>query len=237
MWPFSKKKYTLADSGLLEGYVEWHCHVLPGVDDGVQKMEESLLILEELEHQGAQKIYFTPHVMEDVPNTPDSLRARFEELKAAYKGNLDLNLAAENMLDNLFDGRLEAGEVLPIGEHRDHLLVETSYFTPPTDLEQKLQRTFSKGFFPLLAHPERYVYMDYDDYDRLHEMGVKMQLNIYSLFGMYGPEAAAKARDLLKDGYYHVFGSDTHRLRQLQYALHHKGVTAKEIDMLHSLSL
>lgn len=222
---------------MLQGYTEWHCHVLPGVDDGVKEMDESLAILIELEAKGAKCIWFTPHVMEDVPNSPTELRKRFEELKAQYKGSLELNLAAENMLDNLFDERLEANEVLPIGKTGNHLLVETSYFTPPSDLNDKLQRTQSKGYFPLLAHPERYVYMDMDDYDRLHNAGVKMQLNIYSLFGMYGPEAAAKARDLLKKGYYNVFGSDTHRLRQLQYAMHTKGITARDIEMIQSLSL
>lgn len=234
---FFKKKYNLCDSGLLDGYTEWHCHILPNVDDGVKEMSESLAIIKELEEHGAKEIWFTPHVMEDVPNTPENLRKRFEELKANYSGSLQLHLAAENMLDNLYDERLENNQVMPISNSRDHLLVETSYFTPPSDLEEKLERTRAKGYFPILAHPERYVYMDRKDYDRLHEAGVKMQLNIYSLFGMYDSAATQKARELLKKGYYNIFGSDTHRLRQFHYALKTKALTSKDIDMICDLSL
>lgn len=234
---FRKKRYSLAQSGLLNGYTEWHCHVLPGVDDGVQTMEEALNILLTLEENGASNIWFTPHVMEELPNEAQDLNSRFLDLKKQYKGTMVLHLAAENMLDNLFDEHLEKGTALPLTQEGNHMLVETSYFTPPFDLDEKLQRTMSKGYFPILAHPERYSYMRMEDYDHLHRMGVKMQLNIFSLFNMYGPEAAMKARQLLKKGYYNIFGTDTHRLRQLDFALTHPGLTAREIDHIHELSL
>lgn len=194
---------------------DWHSHILPGVDDGVQTMEESLAILNDYEAKGLRDLWLTPHIMEDVPNTPEALRERFEELKAAYKGSIRLHLAAENMLDELFMKRMKAGELMPIGERKDMLLVETSYFTPPSNFEALLDDIKKKGFFPLLAHPERYRYMDIDDYRRLHDNGVRFQLNILSLQGFYGPAARDKSRRLLKEGLYYCAGSDIHRHTQL----------------------
>ena len=79
-----------------------HSHLLPGVDDGVRTAEESLRILEEMERQGIRKLWLTPHIMEDIPNTTDALKTRFRTLCESYRGNIRLELAAEYMLDNLF---------------------------------------------------------------------------------------------------------------------------------------
>lgn len=76
------------------------------------------------------------------------------------------------MLDALFEERLEAGDILPIGPQANHLLVETSYFNPPMDLHGMLDKMMHKGIRPILAHPERYVYMDKAEYQRLKEMGI-----------------------------------------------------------------
>lgn len=68
------------------------------------------------------------------------------------------------MLDSLFEERLVADDFLPIGAGKRHQLVETSYFNPPMDLNHILLRIESKDYFPVLAHPKRYVYMNEDDY-------------------------------------------------------------------------
>ena len=124
------------------------------------------------------------------------------------------------MLDPLFEERLEAGELLPMGEE---LLVETSYFNPPLDLDGLLKAIRKKGFQPLLAHPERYVYMDQRDYARLQdELGVAFQLNLPSLAGAYGPEVRKKAERLLAEGRYCRTGSDLHRLAAFRHAMETK---------------
>ena len=203
-----------AGGGLL---TDWHCHILPGVDDGVKTMDESLQILAEYERRGITQVWLTPHIMEDIPNTTDGLRSRFAELQAAYTGNVKLHLAAENMLDGLFEQRLAAADLLPIGDRGDHLLVETSYFNPPMDLYAMLDRIKQKGYYPLLAHPERYVYMDDNDYARLKAQGIKFQLNLLSLVGMYGDEARKKSRWLLRNGYYTLAATDLHRQAMLDH--------------------
>lgn len=209
-WPFNKRT-SLADSGIFQGYTDWHCHLLPGVDDGVRTMEESLRLLESYEQLGIREVWLTPHIMEDIPNTTEQLRSRYAELQSVYQGPIILHLASENMLDNLFEQRLQQGDLLPIVDEGKHLLVETSYFNPPYGMDDILLRVKSKGYFPVLAHPERYVYMDTKDYERLKQLGVAFQLNLPSLIGAYGPDARRKAKWLLEHKHYQCSGTDTHR--------------------------
>lgn len=214
MWPF-RKKQTLEESGFFRGFTDWHCHILPGVDDGVQTMDESLQILAEYERLGVKEVWLTPHIMEDIPNTTEKLRDRFSELRTAYRGSVTLYLASENMLDNLFEERLEKNDFLPIGKDGKHLLVETSYFNPPMGLRNILLRIKAKGYYPILAHPERYVYMGKDEYHRLKAMGVKFQLNLPALGGLYGKNVQKKALTLQKSRLYDFTGTDLHRKETL----------------------
>ena len=103
------------------------------------------------------------------------------------------------MLDNLFSERFAKKELLTMED--DLLLVETSYFNPPYGFENTLKEIMSKGYRPLLAHPERYKYMDMKDYARLKEAGVLFQLNLGAINGGYSPETQKKAKKILeKDG-------------------------------------
>ncbi|MDE5976466.1 MAG: capsular biosynthesis protein [Muribaculaceae bacterium] len=211
MWPF-KKTTTIRQSGILNGITDWHSHILPGVDDGVKTMDESLKILSLFDELGVKKLWLTPHIMEDYPNETADLKQKFEELRKNWSGNVELHLAAENMLDNLFEERLENNDLLPIGEEGNHLLIETSYYTPPYGMDDMIEAIFSKGYFPILAHPERYRYMEDTDYRKLKERGVKMQLNYLSLAGGYGEHAKKKAEWLVSKGMIDYSGSDIHRI-------------------------
>ncbi len=200
----------------LDGFCDWHCHILPDVDDGIQSMDEALDILSGYESAGIKEVWLTPHIMEDVPNTTEKLRSRFRELSDNYKGGIRLHLAAENMLDNLFKERLDADDLLPIGSERNMLLIETSYFNSPMKFQETIEAIKAKGYFPLLAHPERYSYMDtMSTYRRLKEQGVLFQLNLMSLCGHYGHIAKEKAHKLLMEGMYDRFGSDLHCYQHL----------------------
>ncbi len=93
-------------SGLFIGRTDFHSHILPGVDDGVKTIGESIAILDRYEAMGIERVWLTPHIMEDVPNKTADLRRRFDELRDAYSGNVELKLAAENMIDNLLSSDL-----------------------------------------------------------------------------------------------------------------------------------
>ncbi|MDE6717592.1 MAG: capsular biosynthesis protein [Muribaculaceae bacterium] len=231
MWPFNKPA-KLENAGIFRGFTDWHSHILPGVDDGVRTMEKSLVILDRFERAGVRKVWLTPHVMEDYPNTPDSLRARFAELKEAYKGEIELRLAAENMLDSLFEERLEKNEFLPIGEEGRHLLVETSYMNPPMGMEEMMQGAMQKGYTLILAHPERYRYMDEDDYLRLKDQGIVFQSNFMSLIGAYGETARRKVEWLLKEGMVDLTGSDIHRIESFETGVAKRPKKKQALDEL-----
>lgn len=247
MWPFGKKT-TIAASGILAGATDHHSHILPGVDDGVESMEEALRVLQKYEKAGIKAIWLTPHIMEDVPNTAGKLTNHFDELKAAYNGNIELHLAAEYMIDNHLHKLLQdchsepqggistpkENTLLPIGEKGNHLLVETSYFNPPMRLHETLKQIKSIGYHPLLAHPERYMYMDNAEYRRLHGEGVKFQLNIASLAGGYGKTVKKKALWLLKEGMYTVLGSDLHSEDAIEYIAGCK-LNEKKIALVNKL--
>lgn len=209
-----RKALITNDRGILDGFIDYHSHILPGVDDGVRTLDDSLRILREYDRLGVAEVWITPHVMEDYPNSTERLKERFSELKETYDGSVKLNLASENMLDGLFMERLENDDILPLKDRV--LLVETSYFNPPMGLYEILKEILNRGYKPLLAHPERYNYMDAKCYEHIQSMGIPMQLNILSLTGFYGKTVRHKAMDLMKKSTYSYVGSDLHNIGQIK---------------------
>lgn len=212
-------KTTIEESGIFRGYTDWHSHLLPGVDDGIKSLDATLHILRRYEELEVSCVWLTPHVMDDYPNRPADLRSRFDDLVGKYSGSIQLRLGSENMLDSLFERRLENGDLLPITDDGDHLLVETSYFSQPVNFWDMIHRIQSRGYHVVLAHPERYRYMEHCDYIRLKEQNVKFQLNIPSLSGFYGRQAQQNAKWLLSKGFYNLSGFDLHSVKALDFIL------------------
>ena len=223
---FLKRKYSLSD-GVLQGATDSHSHILFGLDDGVRTLEDSLGVLTYLESIGIKRLWCTPHIMDDLATPTDVLRSRFHELKEAYTGSIELHLAAEYMLDGEFEKRLQQDDLLAMDNN--HVLVETSMNIAPNNLMEILSEIISKGYSPLLAHPERYRYMSMSDYEYLDSIGVYFQLNLPSIVGYYGETAQQKAKLLLKKGLYKRFGSDCHRLSAIQSQYTRMALT-KEIN-------
>ena len=115
---FGNKKTSLIGSGVLMGARDSHTHILPGVDDGVQTLVQSLEILAFVETVGITELWCTPHIMDDVPNRTEALKERFSGLCAAYRGPIKLRLAAEYMLDQEYEERLANDDILTMDEAR-----------------------------------------------------------------------------------------------------------------------
>ena len=233
MFGFLGSSKTMWESGLLKGAVDNHSHILYGVDDGVSTLEESLSVLSYLEKAGLKLLWLTPHTMEDVANTTEGLQTRFDELRAAYSGPIELRLSSEYMIDTLFEKHLAEGDFLLHGE--DRVLVETSTWSPPINLWDILSEMLHKGYRPILAHPERYRYMTEQDYQRLHTMGVLFQLNLPSVLGVYGEGTMRRASTLLEKGWYAMTGSDCHRMRSISGQYASKVLKASQIRLLEPL--
>lgn len=237
MWPFSKK-YNISGCGLLEEGTDCHSHLLWGVDDGIKVPEDTLACLHLMEDAGLRHQWLTPHVMEDMPNKEEDLKARFKGICEAYaaeestgKRPVTLHLGAEYMMDNLFSERLETTPLLTTYES-ETLLVETSTVFPPLNMDGIFQRIKEKGYRPMLAHPERYIYMKESDYKDLYYKGILLQLNLPSLLGSYGEMEKAKAEWMLERGMYYTFGTDTHRVKQLENTIKSKSLSEKVVEQL-----
>lgn len=216
MFSFLQSKKSLLQRGYFQGYTDYHCHLLYGVDDGSESWDETEAILQTCESLGFGKVWFTPHIMEDFPNTTDHLRQRFAELRAAYKGSLQLHLAAEYMICPVLAERIRNNDLLTLGEKGMHVLVETSYYDAPLHMDQTLDLLRSNGYIPIMAHPERSEYMTMQMMESMRSRGIKFQLDLFSVCGAYSPSSRMRAEKYLKAGYYDLVGTDTHSNRFLQ---------------------
>ena len=138
------KKQSLCSSEVLRGSIDCHSHILFGVDDGIRTLEESLAVLKYEESLGVKEVWFTPHIMEDRANATDDLKIRFDQLCEAYSGPVKLNLAAEYMIDPLFEQRFASRDLMTMDN--DTLLVETSTWTPPIGLYDTFRELQSAGY-------------------------------------------------------------------------------------------
>jgi protein-tyrosine phosphatase len=150
----------------------------------------------------------------------EHIKERFEKFKKYCKGNIDIRLAAEYMMNPDFSNKIKDHNLLAYSDGK-HILVETSYFFPPVEMDEILYNLTLNGYIPIIAHPERYNYMQKEDYKSLKQKGYAFQLNYLSLTGYYGETIYDKAIDLLDADYYNFTGSDFHRsstfIHQIQY--------------------
>ena len=200
--------------------VDVHSHLIPGIDDGSQSMEESLTLLRGMEALGYQKMFVTPHVMADAyRNTPKIIRAGLAELRKAVQKEgikIEIDAAAEYYLDDGFVDLLHEGDMMTI--NGKYLLFETSYVSKPLRTEEMIFEITSAGYTPIMAHPERYRYIKepLKEYGRFKELGVLLQVNLNSFGGYYGKSAEVLADFLSKNGMIDFLGSDVHHQKQVK---------------------
>ncbi|MCB9283051.1 MAG: hypothetical protein H6563_03175 [Lewinellaceae bacterium] len=217
--------------------VDLHSHLIPGIDDGVRTVEESLTLIRRLAAMGFRKIYTTPHVMADhYPNTRErilegrdlvleGLRARRSDSEGG--DGIEFGAAAEYFLDERFEELLQNGDLLTLPG--DRVLVEMAGVAPASNLLGLLFRMQTKGYKPVLAHPERYPYYwrDFKAIERLKEQSCEFQLNLLSLTGHYGSQVREQAFKLLKLGMIDFLATDMHHEQhadKLEAALQDKKV-------------
>ena len=230
---FSKKN-NLWNTKLLRGWGDIHSHCLPGVDDGMQSVEEVVEALVSMAKQGVKRVYFTPHVMEDYPkNRTTFLKERFAELQRDVSLDIEVALAAEYMLDASFHKHLTEGELLCFKDN--HILIEMSYLSPSPDLDSTIYDLQIKGYRPILAHPERYLFMDKEDYKHLKHIGCKYQLNLMSLSGQYGKRAYNVGWYLLQNGLYDFAGTDMHNYKVFEKSMSRLKLTKREAKLIQNL--
>lgn len=214
---FSKKKYLI---DLLEGFIDMHNHILPGIDDGAQTVDESLKLITGFSEFGVKDFIATPHIMHNYyNNTSVSINESLQVLKAELAKNgmndVSIEASAEHMIDDNFETILINKEVMPLRE--EHLLIEMSYLQPPLNFDESVIAITSNRFFPILAHPERYNFLHGKTrrYSEFKQQGIYFQLNMLSLSEFYGKEVKKIALKLLNEEMIDFIGSDVHNMNQL----------------------
>lgn len=216
---FGKKKVTPSVDLSWLG-ADMHSHLIPGVDDGAPDIATSLELIKGLQALGYKKLITTPHVLWDVyPNTTAQISEGMANLRSAVQSvgiHVELQAAAEYFIDEHFEEDLKnKTPLLPISGKM--VLVEFSMITAPMDLQQVLFRVQMNGYQPIVAHPERYIYLNNrrQFFDDLKGAGCLFQLNLLSLIGHYGRSVQELAEYLIKKEYYSLAGTDLHNARHL----------------------
>jgi tyrosine-protein phosphatase YwqE len=198
-----------------------HSHLIPGIDDGAKDMEDSLRLIRGLVGLGYRRLITTPHILSDFyPNTPETIGTGLEAVKKELerlKIPVELHAAAEYLMDDEFIRKLEEGE--PLLTLKDRMvLVELSFAVPALNLKEILFQLQLKGYQPVLAHPERYLYFGANKgwYDQLKDAGCLFQLNLLSIQGYYGKVSLELAQYLIKKKYIDLLGTDLHHERHLE---------------------
>jgi len=196
--------------------VDMHSHVLPGIDDGAQNPEESIVLIKKMMELGIKKIIATPHIMVDFyRNTPETINSALEILKAELQKqniNIKIEAAAEHYFDETFEKRVEDGRLMTMGDN--YVLFEYSFINPPPNAFDVIQKMIELGNYkPILAHPERYNYMSIEQMANLRTWGCDMQLNTISLTGYYGKDVKKKAESMVNNNIVDFISSDMHHPR------------------------
>lgn len=214
--------------------VDIHSHLIPSIDDGAQSIVQSLEMIQVFADQGYEKLITTPHIHPNYPNTIDQINQGLSSLKTAILENeisIEIEAGAEYFVDENFLMVLKKDEpILFFGDH--YVLVESSFLNKPIFFEEALFELMSKGYKPVLAHPERYRFLEgsLDWLIELKQMGVLLQVTLGSLSGYYGKIPQQVSKILLKTKMIDFLGSDLHRVAQFEFLK--KGVEQKEIKSL-----
>ena len=198
--------------------LDFHSHILPGLDDGATDMNNALELASAMKSWGFERVTCTPHITNKYRNTPDGMLPVFEKMQEALdsKGiDLDIKLSAEyRLVPETWPEVLEKNWIMPIEDK--YILMELPIFDPSDikDLKplEEFRKVVSLGLVPLLPHPERYAYLSRKQLMEFLEAGVKIQCNYGSFAGLYGEDVRQKAQALLDEGLVSFYGSDMHNM-------------------------
>ena len=205
----------------MSGYVDLHCHYLPGIDDGVRTHDEGVEVVTGLAKLGFERVIATPHIrtamFENRKPGLEAAYAEFESSAADAAGLPGLGLGAEHYCDDVFWELFQAGQAVPY-PGRNAALVEFHYEVWPQRISEVFFEMNLTGIRPVLAHPERYAALARDSarIDALLDVGAIPLLDLMSLVGHYGQRSQRAAERMLDEGVYWAACTDTHRPGDLE---------------------
>ena len=194
--------------------IDLHCHLLPGVDDGAETIDDSVAMAQAALADGVEAIVATPHVNHHFDVDPHSINGRVEDLRREFEGRgvpLVVHAGAEVSASKLMDLDDDAVRACCIAGG-PYLLVEPSFSNPMPFIGQLMFQLGLKGIRPLIVHPERSLALQRDDdlVEGLVNQGAGLILNAGSITGAFGDAPRKAAWRLLERGLVHAVASDAH---------------------------
>lgn len=215
------------------GRMDLYCHILPELDDGPHTLDQSVAITRQLNRLGFHRLVTTPHIMKGYYDpAPDKIRAATSLLQQALRSegvNVWIEPAAEYYLDDGFLNLLKArGDLLAFSPAleapKSLVLVETSLITLSDYWVDAVSLLRSRGYVPVLAHSERYIYLQQNRGQaiKLRDEGVLFQMDLLSLTGRNGVNARNFAEWLIDQNVISFIGanvSNENHMRSIREAL------------------
>ena len=196
--------------------IDFHSHILPGIDDGSRSIEQTIRMLKEAKEAGFTKIISTSHYIEGYYESDEAERTKLlNEVQKNISG-IELYLGNEIYITNNMINLIQNKKASTINNSK-YVLFEFPLSAKSMNDKEVVYRLIENGFVPVIAHPERYSYVqDNPEYiEELAEMGALFQANYGSIIGMYGKKAEKTLKKLLKNDLIRFFGSDSHRIDQV----------------------
>ncbi|HEX5471729.1 MAG TPA: CpsB/CapC family capsule biosynthesis tyrosine phosphatase [Lacipirellulaceae bacterium] len=203
---------------MTHSFTDIHCHLLPGIDDGAEDLNESLAMARLAVDDGLATIIATPHQLGGFGhNHGDDIRQRVKELQQQLaQAGVPLKVlpGADVRIEPGMSERLRSGNVLTLGDHRKHVLLELPHelYLPLEPIIDELER---HGMVGILSHPERNqgILRCPEVVSDLVDHGCLMQVTAGSICGTFGPACQQLSEWLLSEGLVHFVATDAHGMR------------------------
>lgn len=197
--------------------IDFHSHILPGIDDGSRNLEQSISMVNEAKEVGFTKIISTSHYMENYYECDVEKRKQLIKQLQGEVQDIELYLGNEIYITNNIIELLKNGKASSINNTRYVLFEFPLITTKPMNDKEVIYRLVENGYIPIIAHPERYPFIQENpEYlFELEDMGALFQANYGSIIGMYGLKAKRTLKILLRNNLISFFGSDVHRPEQV----------------------
>lgn len=217
-----------------QSFVDIHCHLVPGLDDGSQSWEQSLLMAAMAVADGIETIVVTPHQLGNFAhNNGQAIRARTGELQQFLDSHgvaLRVLPGADVRIEPGMLEKLRSGDVLTLADRRKHVLLELPHelYFPLEEVLESLRRA---GLVGILSHPERNQGLLKQPrlIPPLVDSGCLMQVTCGSLLGTFGPASQQMSEWMLDQGLVHFLATDAHGHNARRPLMKHAFERAKQI--------
>lgn len=192
--------------------IDVHCHLVYGVDDGSTSLNETLQMLKEAKNVGFTDIILTPHFSNYFQVSAEEISKKIEEIKRESQAGINLYQGNEIYITSTLIDDLNNKKSVSLNNSK-YVLFEVPMHNSTYNVDEVIYDILNAGKVPILAHPERYDFVQSDPNWLLNyiERGVLFQSNYASIVGRYGKEAKETVKKLLTHNMIHFLGSDNHK--------------------------